>query len=196
MRFFVVFEGVDKSGKSTHAGLTAERLRSQHNLSAELLRFPDRSTAIGQLIDSVLKKQQKLEPHALHLLFSANRWEIALDGIECQVLIVDRYVDSGTVYATAQGLDPEWCRGCDNGLPEPDLVFYCDKQFGGEKLDAELFETCNTQARVYNEYEKMRSKFITVDTQNRTIEENQNFVCSFILKKAVEKNDAQIVANE
>lgn len=35
----------------------------------------DRSTPIGQMIDSYLKSDVEMEDHVIHLLFSANRWE-------------------------------------------------------------------------------------------------------------------------
>jgi thymidylate kinase len=35
----------------------------------------DRSTPIGQMIDSYLKSSVKMDDHVIHLLFSANRWE-------------------------------------------------------------------------------------------------------------------------
>ena len=35
----------------------------------------DRSTPIGQMIDSYLKSDVTMEDHVIHLLFSANRWE-------------------------------------------------------------------------------------------------------------------------
>ena len=37
--------------------------------------FLDRATAIGQSINSYLQGKADLEDHAIHLLFSANRWE-------------------------------------------------------------------------------------------------------------------------
>ena len=37
--------------------------------------FSDRTTAIGQSINSYLQGKTELEDHAIHLLFSANRWE-------------------------------------------------------------------------------------------------------------------------
>jgi dTMP kinase len=37
----------------------------------------DRTTAIGQMIDGYLKGGVDLDDHAIHLLFSANRWEAA-----------------------------------------------------------------------------------------------------------------------
>jgi len=37
----------------------------------------DRTTAIGKMIDSYLRSQSELDDHVIHLLFSANRWELA-----------------------------------------------------------------------------------------------------------------------
>jgi hypothetical protein len=37
----------------------------------------DRSTPIGQMINSYLLGQSEQEDHVIHLLFSANRWELA-----------------------------------------------------------------------------------------------------------------------
>jgi hypothetical protein len=37
----------------------------------------DRTTPIGQMINSYLSGQSEQEDHVIHLLFSANRWEAA-----------------------------------------------------------------------------------------------------------------------
>ena len=94
---FIVIEGLDRSGKSTQAARLLERLEAASK-SVQLLKFPgkrwsetrlffasahpsalcpDRSTPIGQLIDSYLRSQSDMDDHAIHLLFSANRWEIS-----------------------------------------------------------------------------------------------------------------------
>ena len=42
-------------------------------------------------------------------------------------LVVDRYAYSGVAYSAAKsvpGMDMEWCKGPDRGLPAPDLVIY------------------------------------------------------------------------
>lgn len=44
-------------------------------VEAELWRFPDRTTAIGQMIDAYLTCKAEADDAAMHLLFSANRWE-------------------------------------------------------------------------------------------------------------------------
>lgn len=45
----------------------------QYNV--ELWRFPDRTTQIGQMINAYLKGDTETDDAAMHLLFSANRWE-------------------------------------------------------------------------------------------------------------------------
>jgi thymidylate kinase len=37
----------------------------------------DRTTSIGKMIDSYLQSKSELDDRAIHLLFSANRWECA-----------------------------------------------------------------------------------------------------------------------
>lgn len=43
--------------------------------AVEQIRFPERSSPVGQLIDSYLKSTNNLNDQAIHLLFSSNRWE-------------------------------------------------------------------------------------------------------------------------
>jgi len=38
-------------------------------------RFPDRTTVIGSMCGAYLQGTQHLSDQAIHLLFSANRWE-------------------------------------------------------------------------------------------------------------------------
>lgn len=44
-------------------------------VKAELWKFPDRQTSTGRLIDSYLNNKEELDDAAVHLLYSANRWE-------------------------------------------------------------------------------------------------------------------------
>ena len=52
-----------------------EMLQFLCNVSFAFFLFLDRTTAIGQSINSYLQGTTELEDHAIHLLFSANRWE-------------------------------------------------------------------------------------------------------------------------
>ena len=93
-----------------------------------MMNFPDRTTPIGHMINDFLKQQTELSNEAVHLLFSANRWEQMQnikETLEAGTSIVcDRYWYSGVAYSTAKGMDFEWCKNPDKGLIEPDLVIY------------------------------------------------------------------------
>lgn len=101
----VVVEGVDRVGKSTHAAHLVDRLKELGH-PAKCLKFPDRTTVIGNIIDEYLKKSQVVDDHVVHLLFSANRWEwfesMKRDLESGTNLIVDRYVYSGVAYSAAK----------------------------------------------------------------------------------------------
>ncbi|KAG6918173.1 hypothetical protein DXG01_016158 [Tephrocybe rancida] len=126
---FIVIEGLDRSGKSTQTSLLLNRLEAV-GIPAQLLKFPGKTTEIGKMIDSYLKSQSELDDRAIHLLFSANRWELA-SAIE-QLLaggtavICDRYAFSGIAFSASKGLPYEWCRAPDIGLPAPDLTLFLD----------------------------------------------------------------------
>jgi dTMP kinase len=77
-------------------------------IPAELWRFPDRSLASGALINDYLQSKASLPDQAVHLLFSANRWEkrSALIGklAEGVTLLCDRYAHSGVAYSAAKAV--------------------------------------------------------------------------------------------
>ncbi|PFH33960.1 thymidylate kinase [Besnoitia besnoiti] len=109
---FVVFEGIDRSGKSTQARLAYERL-VKAGYPSELLRFPDRTTSIGKVLNSYLtqgtehddkgvSEKTVASPQLMHLLFAANRWETQARLLralgEGKVVVADRYSFSGIAY--------------------------------------------------------------------------------------------------
>jgi dTMP kinase len=155
----VVVEGLDKAGKSTQCAKLAENLQKKGHEVLHM-RFPDRTTPIGKMIDAYLKGTSEVEDHAIHLLFSANRWEAVpriCAAIEAGVtVVIDRYYYSGVVYSVAKNnpsLDFAWARNPDVGLPRPDICVFLDiseedaaKRGGG--YGEEKYETKQMQARV------------------------------------------------
>lgn len=159
----IVLEGVDRSGKTTQCKKLLQALESDGR-PAEIMRFPERSTTIGQLISAYLQKKSDLEDHTIHLLFSANRWELVplmkkkLE--QGTTLIVDRYAFSGAAFTSAKpGFSLDWCKMSDVGLPKPDLVMFLQLspsdaalrgQFGEERYENSVF-----QRAVQKSYEEL-----------------------------------------
>ncbi|KAK0117868.1 Thymidylate kinase [Cadophora gregata] len=129
---FILIEGLDRAGKTTQVKRLCDKLYAEgHNVKT--IRFPDRTSPIGRMIDGYLQSSIEMDDHAIHLLFSANRWEKA-KWIESTLLsgytiICDRYYYSGMVYSAAKNnpsLSLSWAQTCDVGLPKPDLVVFLD----------------------------------------------------------------------
>lgn len=162
----IVFEGLDRSGKSTQCERLVTHLRHQGE-KVEHMRFPERTTPIGKMISSYLSGQTQQEDHVVHLLFSANRWELA-QKIETSVnegttVVVDRYYYSGCVYSAAkgiQGMGLGWCRQPEIGLPRPDVCLFLDiaaeeaARRGG--YGAERYEKQEMQDRVRELFAELR----------------------------------------
>ncbi|KAI4366915.1 hypothetical protein MLD38_022716 [Melastoma candidum] len=125
----IVLEGLDRSGKTSQSTRLVSYLEGLGH-SAELWRFPDRTTSVGQMISSYLSNESQLDDHTVHLLFSANRWQ-KRSLMERKLkagtsLIIDRYSFSGVAFSSAKGLDFDWCKAPEIGLLAPDLVLYLD----------------------------------------------------------------------
>ena len=109
----IVFEGCDKSGKTTQCLKLVKDLADIGH-KVELFQFPNRSTIIGNVINNHITQTYELNDQTIHLLFSANRWEMRqkmIDKInEGVIIIVNRYAYSGVAYAAAKGLDITWCK--------------------------------------------------------------------------------------
>ncbi|KAM9184220.1 thymidylate kinase isoform 1-T1 [Mergus octosetaceus] len=103
----IALEGVDRAGKSTQGRRLVEALRAGGH-RADLLRFPERTTEIGRLLGAYLAGEKDVEDHAVHLLFSANRWEHVPSMKEKLrqgvTLVVDRYAFSGVAFTSAKEL--------------------------------------------------------------------------------------------
>ena len=72
---FIVLEGLDRTGKTTQSKMLVETL-NENGIDAVYMRYPDRTTTIGRVINDYLRDTQDLHDKAIHLLYSANRWEL------------------------------------------------------------------------------------------------------------------------
>jgi len=128
---FVSFEGIDRSGKTTQAGLLVDALGDE----AVVVREPG-GTEVGERLRSLLKDPDlEIGPHAEALLFAAARAELVAQVVRPaldhgRVVVSDRFVDSSLAYqgvARGLGVDDvarvnEWACG---GL-KPDLTIFLE----------------------------------------------------------------------
>jgi dTMP kinase len=127
--FFIVFEGVDGSGKSTQIDLLSEKLR-QAGVDHIIEREPS-SGAIGKLIrDYAEAGDRYLTPETEALLFSADRIEHVkrIEGYlnEGVTVICDRFMHSTLAYQGGSGVNIAWLRSLQKFDLKPDLIILLD----------------------------------------------------------------------
>ena len=126
---FIVFEGLDQSGKQTQAELLRDRIAARDG-RCELLSFPDYQTSIGAEIARGLHGDREYGPDVMQLLYVANRYEKKPqieEWLRAGVsLVSDRYVASSIAYGEAQGLDPVWLTEIQRFLPTASLTIFLD----------------------------------------------------------------------
>lgn len=122
----IVFEGIDKAGKTTQAKLLEKKLGRK----CVRIDFPDYSTPVGKEIKQFLNGKRDYPDEVKMMLLSANRWE-RKDEIEKIVgkgttVIMNRYYQSNLVYGVSKGLKLDWLLSLDKGMPKADLVMVID----------------------------------------------------------------------
>lgn len=154
----ILIEGLDRSGKSTQAQILSDKL------DALLIKFPCRETKVGSIINEYLVDSTvKLSDQTAHLLFLANRWELAHSIVDTlnkgRFVVMDRYIYSGIAYSLAKlrsggSSDSEmnlidWLYSPDKGLPKPDCTLFLTldleelgnrKGWGEERYEKESFQ--------------------------------------------------------
>lgn len=132
--FIISIEGIDAVGKQTQT-LLLEAWLKKNGVETVALSFPDYETPIGKEIRSFLSGKRPYLPELQHILFAANRWEKAplinrYRGAG-KAIIINRYSESNIVYGAAKGLDVEWLRALEEGLPKSDAVIVLDAPVKG-----------------------------------------------------------------
>ncbi len=127
---FIVFEGLDGSGKSTHIRLLEQRLRA---LGRQVLRTAEPTDGeTGRRIRAALSGEKPCSTAVLAALFLADRIthneEIGAALDAGQDVICDRYYYSSFAYQ-GPGTDPDWVADMNRRCPaiaKPDLCVFLD----------------------------------------------------------------------
>ena len=165
--FFIVFEGIDGSGKSTQVKLLSEKLQ-QEGHKVYTTSEPT-SNPIGTLIRSIFKGKLEADHKTIAALYLADRLEHLLnktDGIikkmeEGFTVVTDRYYFSSYAYhGTHMSLD--WVIEANSlcaDLLRPDLTIFidvppkvCMKRLKEDRDMMELYETLDNLNKVREKY--------------------------------------------
>lgn len=185
----IVLEGIDQCGKTTISKLLKNKLE-ELNLKTIIQTFPDKSTLIGNVINSYLQGNTKLSPQESHLLYSLNRHE-KKSFMEEKLynnynIICDRYIFSGIAYSLANDLDYNFCLNTEQYLIKPDLIFYFDISISEtnkrrKSLKTDIYETSNFQSKVKEAYSKIKTNDWIIISSEQTPEEITNIILKHIL---------------
>ena len=133
--YFISFEGIDGSGKSTQAKLLIERLNS-NSIETCFVREPG-GTKISEEIRNILldDRAEEMSSRTEALLMCASRAQLTKNIITPELkagkwVIADRYSDSTLAYqGGGRGIDLDWLVRLNNfatfGI-DPDVTFYID----------------------------------------------------------------------
>ena len=133
MSLFIVFEGLDGSGKSTQQQLLNDKLLFD-KISCISFREPG-STVTGDKIVEILESEQQLSPISELLLFYVSRSAMLEEKIKpalenYDVVICDRYFYSSIAYqGYGRGMDINFINKINDEIVKnviPDLIFYMD----------------------------------------------------------------------
>ncbi|MBI3379315.1 dTMP kinase [Candidatus Gottesmanbacteria bacterium] len=174
--FFISFEGVEGSGKSTQVGLLASKMQEE-GLNIVVTREPG-GTRIGELIRNITHGRENVDLTATTeaYLMSSARAQLVREIIrpalkDNKIVIVDRFVDSSLAYqGYGRGLSEETIWQLNKlAIDEvlPNLTIFLDvtpalgfsRRNGTEKIDRLDLQQKDFYDRVYKGYKKLTVNF-------------------------------------
>ena len=134
----IVIEGIDEVGKTTFAHKMVEALNKSYPDSAVYLESLNDVDCLDRFIrNHVAHGKWKGKPQVVALMMSAARWskyytiQTLLD--QYQYVVMDRWTQSKYAYMTpleGHGIRESMLQEIDRGLPNSDVVFYLDAEYG------------------------------------------------------------------
>ena len=198
MPLFIVFEGIDGAGLTTHATLT-EKFLQRMGFKVLLTKEPT-DGLIGGLIRAALRKEWTADPATLQLLFAADRSRHVKKVIKPALkkgvhVISDRYLFSSLAYGSLN-LSVEWLKTVNSPFPLPDITFLLDispeeavKRIKGERFAVELFEEIEKLSKVRKAFLQLAEQypnFYILKTDDE-VKEVQKKIEEIILQKMDEQ---------
>ncbi len=194
---FICIEGIDASGKTTHAHRLVRSLR-RRGVDAIYTTEPSQGD-IGEFIRKyVLQRRKRVQTVIEALLFAADR----VDHLERKIkpalqqgktVVSDRYVFSSLAYQGAAGLDLRWIEEINKLVVAPDLAIFIDvppevvvRRIRREKSVMERLETQRRVREVYLKFVE-NGRLVPVDG-NRAKDEVAGDVLTLVLQVLNKQN--------
>ena len=200
---FIVFEGIDGSGKSTQIKLLAQKLRDKGIACHETLE--PTYGMVGEVLHDILSGKKTANPKVTAALFAADRLDHLTNeenGV-CKLLaegttvICDRYYFSSYAYQSVE-VPSKWVVDANRlaaDTQKPDCTLFIDispdtamKRISQNRENVEIYETHERLTAVREGYfaafEKMKdSEKIKVFDGDKDIEVLAEEISSFVLKE-------------
>lgn len=171
---YIVLEGPDGGGSTTHAALLCEHLRKA---GTDIVQTAEPTVGpIGTVIRTELRGKG-MPPDALQMLYSADRaWHMAKvvrPALEAGKIVVGERCHLSTfVYGEALDLDVPWLQDMNSTFVEPDLMLVLMPPFEvcAERLgirDRDMLEADSLQKKVHAAYERFMREhpaYVLIDT--------------------------------
>jgi dTMP kinase len=185
---FLVFEGIDGSGKGTQSKMLSKWLMEK-GYDVFLTSEPT-DGKIGKIIRESLKKDG-LDPVIESLLFAADRKqhtiEISAELKRNRLVICDRYFYSSIAYQGAHGIDLKWIKTINKFALKPDfhLILDVKPEIALERVNSrggktDYFEKLELLKRVREIYLNQDDALV-VDA-SRSVEEVQREIRAVVLR--------------
>jgi dTMP kinase len=185
---FIVFEGIDGSGKTTQINLLDEHLKSK---GYDTLTTKEPTNGLGRKIREVLRGDTTMTSDHLQALFSLDRAIHLMNDIEPalkqnKIVICDRYEWSTLAYGAASGADCAFLQEINDYFRKPDLTLLIDidpDRANGRLKDRttvkkEIFENLKSLRKIRAAYLDLSSKFgfKVIDGSGSVTEVNKSVV--------------------
>ena len=188
---FICIEGLDGSGKTTHAHRLVRNLQKKE-FEAIYTTEPSRGE-LGKFIRSSVLEGEKRVPRVLEtVLFAVDRVEHLEKMVkpalqQGKIVVSDRYIYSSLAYQGSAGLDVNWIKEINSFVLPADMAIYIDvppevvvKRIKRKKSVMERLETQRKVQEVYMMFVNS-GKLIRIDGDRPKVEVEQN-ILSLILE--------------
>jgi len=191
----ICMEGIDGAGISTQATKLKEFM-NKTTPGCHFTKEPSNNIT-GGLIRSCLKKEWRVSPATLQILFAADRSHHLETEIEPVLkkgkhVLCDRYILSSLVYGTIDNVPLQYLKQLNAPFRRPDITFIIDthpriamERIKKSRFHMELFETEQKLSQVRQNYLQMKNFFpgTHVIDGNKTINEVFEQIKNVITKK-------------